>query len=155
MMPLPLLTPLPMPEPPLILVLKPVCSALLLPSPVVLTLVLCVAAGYQFSLLDVGGGFPGSTQATIDIKDIANVLNAALDEYFPVESGVRIIAEPGRYYVASCATLVVNVIGKRTIKATPNSEPQVRTGCGLLTHTSSLACSYRHSTISMTACTAP
>ena len=46
---------------------------------------------------------------------IASVLNKALDEYFPAGSGVRIIAEPGRYFVASAFTLAVNIIAKRTV----------------------------------------
>ena len=35
--------------------------------------------------------------------------------YFPESSGVRIIAEPGRYFVASAFTLATNVIAKRTV----------------------------------------
>lgn len=35
-----------------------------------------------------------------------------LEAYFPVMSGVRVIAEPGTFYVSSSFTLVVNVIGK-------------------------------------------
>ena len=83
------------------------------------------STGYHFSMLDVGGGFPGSSQAPLAFKDIANVLNASIEEHFPKELGIRIIAEPGRYYVSSCATLVTNVIGKRTIKPTPNADPMV------------------------------
>jgi hypothetical protein len=36
-----------------------------------------------------------------------------LEQYFPVASGVRIIAEPGRFFVASAFTLCVNIIAKR------------------------------------------
>ena len=39
-------------------------------------------------------------------------MNSALDKYFPEENGIEIIAEPGRYFVASASTLVVNVIAK-------------------------------------------
>ena len=38
-----------------------------------------------------------------------------LDEHFPASSGVRIIAEPGRYYSASSFTLAVNVYAKRAV----------------------------------------
>lgn len=38
-----------------------------------------------------------------------------MDKYFPVDAGVRIIAEPGRFYVASAYTLVVNIIAKKVI----------------------------------------
>uniref|UniRef100_A0A674NJF4 ornithine decarboxylase n=1 Tax=Takifugu rubripes TaxID=31033 RepID=A0A674NJF4_TAKRU len=65
--------------------------------------------GFQFSLLDIGGGFSG--------KDFpfSEVINGALDEYFPFESGVQVIAEPGRYYAESPFTLAANIIAKRII----------------------------------------
>ncbi|EDO28248.1 predicted protein, partial [Nematostella vectensis] len=46
---------------------------------------------------------------------ITSVINPALDKYFPVDSGVTIIAEPGRYYVASAFTLAVNIIAKKVM----------------------------------------
>ncbi|KAJ1069682.1 hypothetical protein K5549_009705 [Capra hircus] len=48
--------------------------------------------GFNMYLLAIGGGFPGS-------EDITSVIKPALDKYFPSDSGVRIISEPGRYYV--------------------------------------------------------
>lgn len=39
-----------------------------------------------------------------------------LDVYFPKESGVNVIAEPGCYYVSSAFTLAVNVIAKKTVE---------------------------------------
>jgi ornithine decarboxylase len=41
------------------------------------------------------------------------VVNAALDDYFPPSMGVQVIAEPGRYYVASAYTLATLVHSKR------------------------------------------
>jgi len=58
--------------------------------------------------LDVGGGFTGDL-----FEEMAEVLSDALDEYFPPH--VRIIAEPGRYYVSSAFTLACNVIARRDI----------------------------------------
>uniref|UniRef100_A0A667WKA8 ornithine decarboxylase n=1 Tax=Myripristis murdjan TaxID=586833 RepID=A0A667WKA8_9TELE len=46
---------------------------------------------------------------------LAATINVALDEFFPPECGVQIIAEPGRYFVESAFTLAVNVIGKRAM----------------------------------------
>lgn len=43
------------------------------------------------------------------------MINPALDKYFSADTGVRIIAEPGRFYVASAYTLVVNIIAKKVI----------------------------------------
>jgi len=71
--------------------------------------------GFDMKLLDIGGGFPGQKDAPVTFEEIANVLNDALDSYFPESSGVEIIAEPGRYFVASAFTLAVNIIAKRTV----------------------------------------
>ena len=40
-------------------------------------------------------------------------MNSALDEHFPVNSKVDIIAEPGTYYMRSAGTVVACIIGKR------------------------------------------
>jgi len=72
-------------------------------------------AGFHFDLLDIGGGFPGQKSAKISFEEICTVLRPALDMYFPESSGVRIIAEPGRYFVASAFTLATNIIAKRTV----------------------------------------
>jgi len=71
--------------------------------------------GFDMTMLDIGGGFPGQKSAPITFTEIAEVLNPALDKYFPVESGVRIIAEPGRYFVASAFVLTVNIIAKKAV----------------------------------------
>ena len=49
-------------------------------------------------------------------SQVCGILDPLLEEHFPVSSGVRIIAEPGRYYSASAFTLVVNVLARRTVK---------------------------------------
>lgn len=71
--------------------------------------------GYKFNFLDIGGGFPGQKSAKLSFEDICSVIRPALDLYFPESMGVRIIAEPGRYFVASAFTLAVNIIAKRCI----------------------------------------
>lgn len=73
--------------------------------------------GFKFSMLDIGGGFPGAPDATITFEEICSILNPLLEEHFPVSSGVRIIAEPGRFYSASAFTLVLNVVACRSVKA--------------------------------------
>ena len=52
---------------------------------------------------------------------IVSVLRPALDQYFPEQTGVRIIAEPGRYFAASAFTLAVNIIAKRTVTASDST----------------------------------
>lgn len=69
--------------------------------------------GHRMNLLDIGGGFPGDNSGKISMEELAIKINHAIDTYFPPESNVEIIAEPGRYYVASSMTLVSMVIGKR------------------------------------------
>uniref|UniRef100_F6Y6I2 Ornithine decarboxylase n=1 Tax=Monodelphis domestica TaxID=13616 RepID=F6Y6I2_MONDO len=71
--------------------------------------------GFNMYLLDIGGGFPGSEDVKLKFEEISSVINPALDKYFPPDSGVRIIAEPGRYYVASAFTLAVNIIAKKLV----------------------------------------
>ena len=65
--------------------------------------------GYHLKTLDVGGGFSGDL-----FESMADVLSKALDENFP--STVRIIGEPGRYYVASAFTLACNIIARRDFR---------------------------------------
>ena len=65
--------------------------------------------GYKLKTLDVGGGFSGDL-----FESMASVLSKALDDYFP--SSVRIIGEPGRYYVSSAFTLACNIIARRDFR---------------------------------------
>uniref|UniRef100_A0A8C6R126 Ornithine decarboxylase n=1 Tax=Nannospalax galili TaxID=1026970 RepID=A0A8C6R126_NANGA len=57
--------------------------------------------GFSMYLLDIGGGFPGSEDTKLKFEEITSVINPALDKYFPSDCGMRIIAEPGTYYVSS------------------------------------------------------
>ncbi|XP_065061735.1 ornithine decarboxylase-like isoform X4 [Rhopilema esculentum] len=72
--------------------------------------------GLKFSILDIGGGFPGVKKKDNLFKEIANTLQQALAEHFPPSFGVKIIAEPGRFYVQSAFTLVSRV---SAVKHTP------------------------------------
>ncbi|XP_075051354.1 antizyme inhibitor 2 [Mixophyes fleayi] len=72
--------------------------------------------GYKMWLLDIGGGFPGRDDKKNLFNEICAVINPALDLYFPEASGVEIIAEPGRYYVASAFSLAVNIIAKKEVQ---------------------------------------
>ena len=81
--------------------------------------------GFSMYLLDIGGGFPGSEDTKLKFEEITSVINPALDKYFPSDSGVRIIAEPGRYYVVSAFMLAVNIIVKKTVwKEQPGSDDE-------------------------------
>ena len=64
--------------------------------------------GFDLKVLDVGGGFSGDL-----FEAMAKVLGQALDDHFP--PSVRIIGEPGRFYVSSAFTLACNIIARRDI----------------------------------------
>jgi ornithine decarboxylase len=71
--------------------------------------------GYKFTLLDIGGGFPGRNASGIKFSAIAEVVRTAIEKLFPVSKNIRIIAEPGRYYASSAFTLVTNVTARRAV----------------------------------------
>jgi ornithine decarboxylase len=67
--------------------------------------------GYTLKLLDIGGGFPAPYDGSVRrFRELARILNAEFRRLFPPE--IEIIAEPGRFLVATAATLVAEVIGK-------------------------------------------
>jgi len=71
--------------------------------------------GYNFKVLDIGGGFPGTDVEDISFEDTVREISNGLAEFFPVGCGVKIIAEPGRYFVASAFTLVTSITSVREI----------------------------------------
>ncbi|XP_018576578.1 ornithine decarboxylase [Anoplophora glabripennis] len=73
--------------------------------------------GYDFNLLDIGGGFPG--EKCTSIKEIGGIINEAIEEYFP-DPTVRITSEPGRYYVNSAFTLVTSIHSLKATKTQTN-----------------------------------
>ncbi|XP_034047245.1 ornithine decarboxylase-like [Thalassophryne amazonica] len=73
------------------------------------------SVGFQMSLLDIGRGFTGRDDIELNFEQVSEVINAALDEYFPSDSGVQIIAEPGRYYMDTTFTLAVTIIGRKVV----------------------------------------
>ncbi|WVO17850.1 hypothetical protein L204_105548 [Cryptococcus depauperatus] len=78
-------------------------------------------AGFNFDLLDIGGGFERET-----FDEMALVLRDSFDLYFPESSGVRIIAEPGRFLVSSAFTLATSIIAsRRTPKIEASEQAQV------------------------------
>jgi ornithine decarboxylase len=65
-------------------------------------------AGYKFSLLDIGGGFEDAL-----FERAAFILNEAINCHFPDRRHLKIIAEPGRFYVSTSFSLAVNIIARR------------------------------------------
>jgi ornithine decarboxylase len=67
--------------------------------------------GYKLKLLDIGGGFPAPYERdTHSFAELAKQVNLELDRLFPKD--VELLAEPGRFLVATCGMLVAQVIGK-------------------------------------------
>ncbi|KZP10478.1 hypothetical protein FIBSPDRAFT_963085 [Athelia psychrophila] len=64
--------------------------------------------GYHFSLLDVGGGFEDA-----NFETAAAVIRDAIDVYFPDRRNIRMISEPGRFYVSNAFRLAANIIARR------------------------------------------
>jgi ornithine decarboxylase len=67
--------------------------------------------GFKLKLLDIGGGFPAPYDQNVrPFRLLARRLNAELDRLFPKD--IEILAEPGRFMVATAGTLVAKIIGK-------------------------------------------
>ena len=68
--------------------------------------------GYtKMNLLDIGGGFPAPYDSTVKpFSELAKKINAELDRLFPKD--IQILAEPGRFMVATAATSISKIIGK-------------------------------------------
>ncbi len=71
------------------------------------------AMGFNMRILDLGGGYSGNLTEGITMQAVAASLNAALEHHFPAAEGVRVIAEPGRYFAEPGMTLHTRVFGKR------------------------------------------
>lgn len=68
--------------------------------------------GYdKMSLLDIGGGFPAPYDSSVrPFRELARRINAEINRRFPKE--IEILAEPGRFMVATACTVVTEIIGK-------------------------------------------
>ncbi|XP_074123811.1 antizyme inhibitor 1 isoform X1 [Sminthopsis crassicaudata] len=69
--------------------------------------------GFKMTILDIGGGFTGSE---FQLQEVNHVISPLLDVYFPEGSGIKVISEPGSYYVSSAFTLAVNIIAKKAVE---------------------------------------
>ena len=76
--------------------------------------------GYtKMNLLDIGGGFPAPYDDTVKpFRELAKVINHELDRLFPKE--VQVLAEPGRFMVATACYSVAKVIGKAVRDGKPS-----------------------------------
>jgi diaminopimelate decarboxylase len=79
-----------------------------------------MAKDYNFdmSILDIGGGMPGTDDGPVTFAQLGEEINTALDKYFK-DIDVKVIGEPGRYMNTSSHTLVTTIVG---IKSLTNPE---------------------------------
>jgi ornithine decarboxylase len=67
--------------------------------------------GYHLNIVDVGGGFPVPYDAQVpEFEKLAHIINTECDRLFPKD--IEIIAEPGRFIVATAAELITEIVGK-------------------------------------------
>jgi ornithine decarboxylase len=67
--------------------------------------------GFNLNIVDIGGGFPVPYDPQVpDFKKLAAILNSEFRRLFPDD--IEILAEPGRFIVATAAVLVSEIIGK-------------------------------------------
>ncbi len=65
----------------------------------------------KMNLLDIGGGFPAPYDANVKpLKVLARLIRTEIDRLFPKD--IEILAEPGRFLVATACTAVSAVVGK-------------------------------------------
>jgi ornithine decarboxylase len=67
--------------------------------------------GHEIKILDIGGGFPAPYNKHVKpFSELARVINAEIDRLFAPD--IQILAEPGRFLVATAVTSIARVIGK-------------------------------------------
>src|SRR5216110_1090337 len=67
--------------------------------------------GHEIKILDIGGGFPAHYDDHVKpFSQLARKINAEIHRLFPED--IQILAEPGRFLVATAATSVARIIGK-------------------------------------------
>jgi len=67
--------------------------------------------GFGLNLVDIGGGFPVPYDAQVPkFEELGALLNSEFTRLFPDD--IEVLAEPGRFMVATAAVLISEIIGK-------------------------------------------
>jgi ornithine decarboxylase len=74
--------------------------------------------GHELQILDIGGGFPAPYNRHVKpFSALAKKINAEIERLFPEK--IQILAEPGRFLVATAATSIARIIGKAVREGKP------------------------------------
>jgi ornithine decarboxylase len=78
------------------------------------------ARGYtKMNLVDIGGGFPAPYDATVrPFRELARIINSEINRLFP--KNIEILAEPGRFFVATAGYAISKIIGKAVRDGKPS-----------------------------------
>ena len=69
--------------------------------------------GHDMRILDIGGGYPGEDSEEINLKMIAKSIKDALEVSFAGYPSLRLISEPGKFFVNTGYHLVSQIICKK------------------------------------------
>lgn len=83
---------------------------------------LAMDRGFQAEVLDIGGGFPGSDSPDVTFATLAARISEALDQFFPDNEWpeLLVMAEPGRFFASSSASLLTKVFAKAVLPTGEN-----------------------------------
>ncbi|MGE3850733.1 MAG: type III PLP-dependent enzyme [Planctomycetota bacterium] len=70
-------------------------------------------AGHRIDMVDIGGGFP--VNYTLEVSYVDDVLDAVAASINKIPKHIDVIAEPGRAFCATVATLFTTIVG-RTVR---------------------------------------
>jgi ornithine decarboxylase len=77
----------------------------------------------KMSIVDIGGGFPGTWQSRDTFIQMSGMINATLRQLFPqafdASPSVYVYAEPGTYYSCAAYSLCAPIISKRVFNVAP------------------------------------
>jgi len=78
------------------------------------------ARGYtRMNLVDIGGGFPAPYDTTVrPFRELAKIINSEIDRLFP--KNIEILAEPGRFFVATAGYAISKIIGRAVRDGKPS-----------------------------------
>ena len=73
--------------------------------------------GFTFEIVDIGGGFPGDNDEQF-IKMTEALKEGIIEHFHDLETPMKFMAEPGRFFVTSAYVLVTSVINKKVVRNT-------------------------------------